>query len=55
MKESIVDLLLANKCYCQKKNKVISLQECDIDCHREQSCRKKHNREYGRFLNEGRK
>lgn len=56
MKESVLDLLKQNRCYCLKKQQIIALTECNfITCHREKGCRKSTNNKVDKELQNGRK
>lgn len=53
---SYLNLLKENKCFCYKKQKVISLTDCNIaDCHREKSCRKATNNKIDKEIKDERK
>lgn len=48
---SYLQLLKENKCFCYKKQMVINLSECDIDCYREKSCRQATNKKIDKEIN----
>lgn len=53
---SYLNLLKKNKCFCYKKQKVISLTDCNIaDCHREKGCRKATNNKIDKEIKDERK
>lgn len=43
-------LLLKNKTYCLKKDKIISFEKCNLlKCNREKKCREKNNKIYNKI------
>lgn len=56
MTDSVLDLLKQDKCYCLRRQKVISLLDCDVvNCHREKGCRKSTNNKVDKELKNVRK
>lgn len=50
-KKTTIKKLQKNKCYCLKRDKDISLDECEIsDCHRWKACMKKSNNEISKQM-----
>lgn len=51
-KSTTPDLLMQNKCYCLKREKIIFLDKCNVvDCRRFKACMKKSRRDYDKHAN----